>query len=613
MSAISRRDFLNGVALTIAAGLSPATQVAAQPLRYPPALTGMRGHHAGSFEVGHDLRVGKKFALDGLPIEASYDLIVIGGGISGLAAAWFYRKANARARILILDNHDDFGGHAKRNEFHLDGRLILGYGGSESLQSPAALYSGVAKGLLADLGIDIARFDTAFERSLYPSLGLARGVFFPRETFGRDVLAIGDPMTMLADDLGPSLLNAKPVAEFVSQFPISAESKAQLIALYEQSRDPLAGKSRKQKQELLEKTSYRNYLVKILGCNEEIANCFQGRTLDFFALGCDAVPASQARYAGYPGFDGLGLPPPDNPEKDDPYIYHFPDGNASLARLLVRSLVPAVASGNTMDDVVLAPFDYGKLDLAGARVRIRLDSTCVNARNVRDGVELGYIRGGKLYRVAGKHAVLACFNMVIPYIMPELPQPQREALAKNVKAPLVYNKVLVRNWHPWVRLGVHEISAPMSIHSRVKLDYPVALGGYRHPRDPSEPMCLHMVYVPVEAGHDARTQFMLGRSKLMSMEFADFEKIICEELDRMLGPGGFSSARDIAAITVNRWSHGFAYTANSLFDSDDAGEIATRARRLSGRVAIANSDAGWDAYAHTAIDQAERAVRELLG
>ena len=612
MSAISRRDFLNGVALAIAAGLSPAAQVEAQPWRYPPALTGMRGHHAGSFEVGHELRAGRKFSLDGLPVEARYDLIVVGGGISGLAAAWFYRRANARARILVLDNHDDFGGHAKRNEFSLDGRLILGYGGSESLQSPATLYSDVAKRLLAELGIDIARFETAFERSLYPSLGLSRGVFFPRERFGRDLLATGDPTIMLADDLGPGLLNAKPVDEFIAQFPISAESKAQLLALYRQRTDPLAGRSSEQKRELLEKTSYRDYLVKILGCNEEIADCFQGRTLDFFALGCDALPADQARHAGYPGFDGLGLPVPHKPEKDDPYIYHFPDGNASLARLLVRALIPKVAPGNTMDDVVLAPFDYSKLDLPSERVRIRLDSTCVNVRNVRDGVELGYIRGGKLYRVAGKHAVLACFNMVIPHIMPELPKAQREALARNVKAPLVYNKVLVRNWYPWVQLGVHEISAPMSFHSRIKLDYPVTLGGYRHPRDPSEPMCLHMVHVPLGPGHDARTQFMLGRSKLMAMEFADFEKIICEELDRMLGPGGFSSARDIAAITVNRWSHGFAYTANSLFDGDDVEEIAALARRPSGRVAIANSDAGWDAYAHTAVDQAERAVRELV-
>jgi spermidine dehydrogenase len=618
MTDITRRDFLDGVALTIAAGLTPMAQVSAQPARYPPALMGMRGHHAGSFETGHDLRDGKRFALDGVPIGERYDLVVVGGGISGLAAAWFYRRANRAARILILDNHDDFGGHAKRNEFRLDGRLIIGYGGSESMQSPKALYSSVAKGLLKDLGVDIARFETAFERRLYPSLGLSRGVFFPRDAFGRDVLATGDPTSTVADDLGRSLLNAKPLADFVAQFPTSASSKTQLVALYQQSKDPLVGKSKAEKTAILKRTSYRDYLVKICGCNEEVANCFQGRTLDFFAVGCDAVSAADARDAGYPGFGALGLPAVNNPERSEPYIYHFPDGNASLARLLVRALIPAAAPGTTMDDVVLAPFDYGQLDVEGEPVRIRLDSTCVNVRNVNvrnsgGGVELAYMCGGKLHRVAAGHAVLACFHMVIPYIMPELPPAQREALAKNIKAPLVYSNVLVRNWHAWMKLGVHEISAPMSIHSRIKLDYPVSLGGYRHARDPSEPMCIHMTYVPVSPGPDARTQFKLGRAKLLSMEFADFETVIRDQLDRMLGPGGFSSGRDIAAITVNRWSHGYSYVASTLFDGDDYEGVLVRARQKVGRVAIANSDAGGDAYAHLAIDQAARAVRELMG
>jgi spermidine dehydrogenase len=611
MHDITRRDFLNGVALTIATGLTPAAQIAAQPLRYPPALTGMRGHHAGSFEVGHDLRDGKSFSADGLPIEERYDLVVVGGGISGLAAAWFYRQANRNARILIIDNHDDFGGHAKRNEFRLDGRLVIGYGGSESLQSPQALYSPVAKGVLKSLGVDVGRFNTAFERTLYPSLGLSRGVFFPREVFGQDKLVTGDPTTMVDDDVSRALRNARPMRELVAEFPVTAESKKQLIALFEQTVDPLAGKSVEEKTDILERTSYRDYLTKMLGCSEEVANCFQGRTLDFFAVGCDAVSALDARYAGYPGFRGLGLPPLDSPERSEPYIYHFPDGNASLARLLVRALIPGVAPGSTMDDVVLASFDYGKLDVEGARVRLRLDSTCVNVRNVSGGVELAYLRHGVARRVAGRHAVLACFNMIIPYIMPEVPPVQRAALAKNIKAPLVYSKVLVRNWHPWVKLGVHDITAPMSIYSRVKLDFPVSLGGYRHARDPAEPMCLHMVYVPVEPGPDARTQFIFGRSKLLAMEFADFEKDIRGQLDRMLGAGGFSSARDIAAITVNRWSHGYAYTPSSLFDRD-FGPTMEAARQPIGRVAIANSDAGWDAYAHVAIDQADRAVRELL-
>jgi spermidine dehydrogenase len=615
MTGVTRRDFLNGVALAIAGGVTPLAQIRAQPARYPPALTGMRGHHAGSFEVGHDLRDGKRFSFGNLSIEERYDLVVVGAGISGLAAAWFYRRARPAARILVLDNHDDFGGHAKRNEFRLDGRLIIGYGGSESLQSPKALYSAVAKNLLAALGIDIARFGTAFERRLYPGLGLSRAMFFARETFGSDVLVTGDPTATVADDLASELLNSRPLAAFVAQFPISAESKSQLIRLYQRSRDPLAGKSADEKVEILKRTSYRDYLIRICGCSEEVANCFQGRTLDFFALGCDAIPAADARVAGYPGFDGLGLPAVESPERSEPYIYHFPDGNASLARLLVRALNPAVAPGGTMDDVVLAPFDYGALDAASAAVRIRLDSTCVDVRNVGAGVELAYVHRGELRRVAAAHAVLACFHMLIPHIMPELAPAQRSALAQNVKAPLVYTNVLVRDWQPWIRIGVHDIVAPMSFHSRVKLDYPVRLGDYRHSRDPTEPICLHLVHVPGAPNRrlDARTQFRIGRFQLLAMTFADFETRIRDELDRMLGPGGFASGRDIAAITVNRWAHGYGYVANSLFDPDDYDDVLEQARRTVGRVAIANSDAGGDAYAHLAIDQAERAVHELIG
>jgi spermidine dehydrogenase len=615
MPAISRRDFLNGAALAIAAGLTPAAQIAAQPARYPPALTGLRGQHAGSFETAHAQAYDRtRFPLDRAEVEERYDLVVVGAGISGLAAAWFYRRAaGPSARILVLDNHDDFGGHARRNEFTLDGRLVLGYGGSESIDSPGTNYSDVAKALLRELGVDTARFDSAFDRTFYSSLGLARGVFFSREAFGRDLLVPGEPASGGADELTRGLANARPLGEFIAAFPIAPESKAQLRALRDAARDPLAGRSIEQKREILKSTSYRDYLIRFCGCSEEAANCFQGRTLGFFGLGCDAVPAADARDLGYPGFEGLGLPVRSGPR--EPYIYHFPDGNASLARLLVRSLLPDVAPGHTMEDVVLAPFDYGRLDRDGQNVRIRLDATCIDVRNAGDTVLVAYVRAGLTRRVAARHAVLACFHMMIPHIMPELPASQRDALARNVKTPLVYTNVLTRNWQPWARLGVHDISAPMSFHTRVKLDFPVSLGGYRHPGDPAEPMCLHLVHVPgaPNQGLDARTQFRIGQRKLFETTFADFEARIRDELDRMLGPGGFASARDIAAITVNRWPHGYGYVANSLFDGDDYGNVLEQARQKVGGVAIANSDAGGDAYAHLAIDQAARAVRELTG
>jgi spermidine dehydrogenase len=614
---ISRRDFLNGMALTIAYGLTPAAQIAADPARYPPALTGIRGQHPGSFEVAHELAHGSRhYPTESLPVEENYDLVVVGGGISGLAAAWFFRAAaGPDTRILILDNHDDFGGHAKRNEFTIDGRLLIGYGGSQSIQSPKTLYSEVAKGLLRDLGVDVSRFETAFDRSLYSSLGLSRGAFFARETFGRDVLIPDDPLARPPNDPTRQHIDRKALTESLARFPVSPTSQAQLVALYDDTRDPLAGKSIAEKLGVLKTTSYRDYLIKICGCSEEVASCFQGRTLGLFGLGCDAVAAADVRDIGYPGFAGLGLPGDLPAQWREPYIYHFPDGNASLARLLVRSLVQGVAPGGTMDDIVLARFDYNALDRGGARTRVRLDSTCIDIRNDGKRVLVDYVRAGTAHRIAARYAVLACFHMVIPYIAPDLPQTQRHALAQNIKTPLVYTNVLVRNWQPWVRLKVHAVSAPMSFHHGVALDFPVSLGGYRNSRDPSEPILLHLVHVPgaPNSGLDARAQFRIGAAKLLAMTFADFEEKIRDELDRMLGPGGFSSARDIAAITVNRWPHGYGYTANSLFDGDDYDDIFALARRPFGRIAIANSDAGGDAYAHIAIDQAHRAVGELLG
>jgi spermidine dehydrogenase len=426
--------------------------------------------------------------------------------------------------------------------------------------------------------------------------------------------------------------HAKPLKDFIGAFPVSDHSKQQLIALYEGKSDPLAGKTVEEKKKILKSTSYRDYLTKICGCSEEVANCFQGRPLGYYGLGADSVAAADAQELGYPGFKGLKLGR-DKPEWNEPYIYHFPDGNASLARLLVRALRPDVISrtgpigsfvgqpavpvrADVMENIVPDPFEYGRLDNTDARTRIRLESTVLDVRNAGDKALIGYVRDGVSHRIAARHVVLACFHYVIPHIMPELPEVQREALSQNVKTPIVYTNVVVHNWQAWTALKVHTITAPKAFFSTVKLDFPVNLGGYAHPRDPAKPIVVHLVHVPGEPnqGHDARTQFRIGRQKLLEMTFAEFEAKIHDQLDRMLGPGGFSSARDIAAITVNRWAHGYSYVANSLFDPDDYEQkVLAVARRKFGRVAIANTDSGGDAWAHFAIDHAERAVRELIG
>jgi spermidine dehydrogenase len=616
---ISRRDFLGGTALVIAGGLSPLAQLRAGPVRYyPPALTGLRGSHPGSFEVAHQAgREGRSFDISGLAVEENFDLVVVGGGISGLAAAWFYREAHgSTSRILIIDNHDDFGGHAKRNEFRVGDRLLLGYGGTESLQSPRALFSKTVNRLIQTLGVDINRWDTAFEGKLYASLGLTKGVYFDRETFGVDRLVVGSPIVTGGDSM-PSHGRARPIEAVVAEFPMSDDAKARLIAFFKHPKDYLAGKSKAEKIAYLKKISYRDYLRKDAGLGDEAVKFFDGGTKGLLAMGPDIVPALEALGSEYPGFTGLGLKDQIDTAFDEPYIYHFPDGNASIARLLVRSLIPGVAPGHTMDDVLLAEFDYTQLDRGGAPLRLRLNSTAVTVANARakgGPVDIGYVRSGELHRVQARQCVLACYNMMIPHIMPELPDAQKQALALGVKLPLVYINVAVRNWHAFRNLGVNEIYSPHGYFSNIKLDYPVSLGGYRCPRDPGEPILLHMEHMPLtpNQGLSNAEQFRLGRLVLLNTPFEEFENRITDQLDRMLGPGGFQSARDIAAITVNRWPHGYSYDANTLFDPETPGpppyEIG---RKRCGNVTIANCDAGWNSYTHEAIDQAWRAVNEL--
>ncbi|MBV6662789.1 NAD(P)-binding protein [Pseudomonas yamanorum] len=617
---ITRRDFLNGVAITIAAGMTPLQILQAAPdgRYYPPALTGLRGSHAGSFEIAHQMGWEKKaFDTDKLPITEDYDLVVVGGGLSGLSAAWFYREKHPKAKILILENHDDFGGHAKRNEFQAGGRLIIGYGGSEAFQSPNHLYSKEVNGLLKKLGVNIKRFETAFDRQFYPGLGLSRGVFFDKENFGEDKLVTGDPTPMVADDIAPDQLHARSISDFINDFPLPEADRQALIALHVAPKDYLPGKSAEEKAEYLAATSYRDFLLKDVGLSEGAVKYFQSRTNDFMALSIDAVASADAYSVGFPGFGGMNLAPISEEaaaEMEEPYIYHFPDGNASLARLLVRSLIPAVAPGHTMDDIVLAPFDYAKLDQPKTPVRVRLNSTAVSVRNVGDGVHIGYSRGGQLAQVRGKRCILACYNMMIPYLLRDLPAEQAQALSQNVKYPLVYTKVVVRNWTSFQKLGVHEIYAATQPYSRIKLDYPVSMGGYEHPRDPTQPIGLHMVYVPTSpnSGMNGRDQARAGRGKLYGQTFEQLEAQLRDQLQRMLGPGGFNHQTDILAITVNRWSHGYATFSNSLFDdADESEKLKDLARKPLGHVSIANSDAAWSAYAHAAIDEAYRAVGEV--
>ena len=635
---ITRRDFLNGVAVTVGAAivapdLLPSIDADRQksPDYYPPALTGLRGSHPGSFEVAHAVRDGDFWSQAGQPIDnhETYDLVVVGGGISGLSAAHFFRKAaGPKTRILIIENHDDFGGHAKRNEFHTPNRMLLGFGGTFSIESPAP-YSAVAKSLVQELGIDVPSYSKYVSKGLYRSFGLTPKIFFDKETFGSDRLVM-DPRPLGGGETGDLTINSDEAWKaFLANAPFSEQAKSDIVRLNKDKKDYLPGLSSDQKKARLARMSYSAFLKDLAGVNDEVIRLYQAGPQPLFGVGIDAVSAQDAWGLGFPGFLGMNLDPTPGKgmnrdaipnEEAEKYFFHFPDGNASIARLLVRQLIPSALPGDSMTDVVTARANYARLEDSSSPVQIRLNSTAVRVKHVGDAgsakeVEIAYSRYGKLYSVRAKNCVLACWHVVIPYICDELPETQKNALSQAAKVPLLYTNVALRNWTSFQKAGANSVYAPNCYHTHLNLDLPVSIGEYQCPKKPAEPIVIHMMKTPCKPGLPARSQHMAGRMELFTTEFQTIERNIREQLARTLSGTGFDPARDIAAITVNRWPHGYAYEYNSLWDDfwlEGRETPCEVARRPFGQIAIANADAGAYAYTDCAIDQAYRAVQELI-
>jgi spermidine dehydrogenase len=472
------------------------------------------------------------------------------------------------------------------------------------------MWSPAALALLGDLGIHLDRFDSAINTQLYPGHGMSTGLFFGRESFGRDQLVAGDPQRSLPTDIPAALHHGRPIAQFAADSPLSPAQRQALIALFTDKRDLMPKLSVQQKLELLTRISYQEFLEKYWRLDPALVRMYVGRTKDLFAVSGALLPAIAVGATGYPGFQGLGLGAAiDAGSEAEPYIHHFPDGNASIARLLVRRLIPRAAPGTTMEDIVTAPFDYAALDRADSMVRLRLSSTVVSLRNTGEYVDVLYMRAGQVRRIRSRRAIYAGYYAMLPYICVDLPPAQRSAVAGCVRAPLVYISVAVRNWRPWVKLGVHLINNPTGFYSVAKLDYPVSLGRYRFATTPDEPILVHLSYIPQPATPiaDLRASLRAARQVLYTRPFADFEAALRDELTRSLGPGGFDADRDIAAITVNRWGHGYAYPLQFI-----STETADVARKTVGGISVAGSDAAWTAYAHAAIDEAHRAATEAI-
>jgi len=605
---VTRRDFLNGTQVAIGASLvSPwidafgadAEKFSLGSDYYPPAKTGLRGSHQGSWETMHARVAGATWPKN--TPDDEYDLVVVGGGISGLSAAHFFRKENPMARVLVLDNHDDFGGHAKRNEFRVNGDTHITYGGTESIDTPSS-YSAIAKELLVDIGIDVEKFYDLYHQELYSSMDLGKGIVFDGKTFGNEKLVVG--------------YNKMPWEEYAAQTPMSDQAKKDFVRLWTDKKDYLPGLTREEKIKKLRRMSYNTFLRDLVKVDQQVLEIFRRWGMSFWCVGSDEIPASavQSYDGGMPGLNEtlvrVGY------RGDEPYIFHFPDGNASVARLLVRALIPEAVPGTTMEDVVTTRVDYSKLDQSDSSVNIRLNSTVVNASHTANSaaVDVTYVHNGDSHTVRGKHCIMACYNSAVPYLCPEMPEAQRQDLAYNVKIPLTYTKVRISNWRAFADQGMDFAYYTGGFFKQAELDYPVSIGDYKFGTSPDDPMVVHMCYVPYFADLQGPDQWRAGRRKMLEMPFSEFESQVRNQLDQALGGAGFDAEKDIQGITVNRWAHGYSYSPGLTWEQEYASEEDkpwVRGRAPFGRISIANSDAGASADTNSAITHGYRAVREI--
>ena len=618
-SLITRRDFLDGALLGLGSSIpGVAASAAADPAR----RNGLQGQTDVAMAPAHASRDDAARWRDAVPERDAgiEDLVVVGCGISGLTGAYLFRRHAGRpVRMLLLDPLDDFGGHAKRNEFvSRSGRRLVGYGGSQSLDSPG-LFSPAVRALLHELGIVLGRFNAEFyDGGWLRRHGVeGRGLYFGHEAWGLERTVVRRP-------------GEKP-ATWVARTPLSPRARADMVRLLTGRHDVMPRLPSEALRSRLSAMTYRDFLAGPWQMDDDVLRYFAGDTLGYFGVGIDATSALDAWAAGLPGFAGLGLGKAVDPHmspsgrqlmaSQDDYVYHFPDGNAGVARALVRALIPAALPGSGMERLADGRVDYARLDVAGEPVRLRLRATAVGLSHVGPPgeaqlVEVRYVdASGTLRSLRARQVLLACWHRVIARLTDELPQAQRSALADQVKVPLVYANVLLSDWKAWQRAGIHAIRPVDGFWDEAALDFPVSMGSVRFASAPDQPILVHLAKVVVPGdGRPAREQAAAGRARLAAWSFADYESHIVGLLQGALGPFGLEPERDIEAITVNRWAHGYAYEYMRPWDAYwPQGDLpCVTARRGWGRVAIANSDAGAYAYAHSAIDQATRAIAELL-
>ena len=615
---ITRRDFLNATLLAsggaLLASVSPA-QLLAQQAGKNQAISddwtgyGGVGDYANSngntnavLEAGHRIRDGEfetepaNFADTG----ETYDCVVVGGGISGLAASLiFQRKAGEGKTCLVLDNHPMFGGEAKRNEFLVDGQRLLAHQGSALFQVNYP-HSFIER-FYHSIGLKTPKLEYQKWGSPEPEVqltttpylgGAPYGIYFGKKFGKPDGVWLTDPW-------GKKLDGA----------PISAKAREELL----RTQGPSTVRAPQYRGDAisrrLDTITLEEHLMEKYSISRETVRTFltpdEGSA---FGLGPDALSG----YTAY-AFDAFG------PTLDDENQM-FPDGNSGIARLIVKTMIPDSIDGeHTLEDVCRKSINFGALDRPGAATRFRLDSTAVWVRHEGDPaksqfVTIFYIRGGKLYRVRARSVIMAGGSWTTKHIVRDLPQDRKDAYAQFYRSPCMIANVAVRNWRFLYKMGISGAQWFEGFGTYLQLRKLARCGTDSPTIGPDSPVVITLKVVYSRPGHTTEEQGHLGRAEMISTPFREYERQVRQQLTDMFARTGFDASRDIAGIILNRWGHAYASPAPGFYFGKDGKPAPGDVLRGApfGRIAFANVDLSGMPDHKSSIIEADRAVGQLL-
>jgi spermidine dehydrogenase len=604
---ITRRDFIHGSSLVLGGAVTGIGTAAAQsdyafdvgPGWYGPGGVGdyaaSHGNTPDVVRVAHEIRAGRfdDPLRDAIDSGETYDLVVVGGGFSGLSAAHHFRRLHPSGRALVLDNHPIFGGEAKRNEFDVDGYRLTGPQGSNDFR--VQRQTGDPDDYFTALGMPR-------EYEFVEPTGDAAGMRIPLDNYDylhwqHDTFDVAHffrgSSTPWVKDVWRTGLESTPWSESVREGfrrMRSTETPAE-----EWSNEKLDG------------ITLKSFYTGVLGLPDETSNYYDPIMASIAGLGCDVLSAYWGRYFDFPGFS------PPNADPGEP-LTSFPGGNAAIARYFVRKLVPGSIAGDSLEDVLTQSLQRDALDRASNPVRIRLESTAVRVEHAgSDRVSVTYWNGDRLHRVHSKIVVMGSGGWANRRVIRDLPQSHVEAYASFRHAPVLVANVALRNWRFLARLGVAAAIWSGGFGYTCNIRRPMVVGGKSAPLDPDKPIVMTF-YAPVPGpGPDAATQGATGRALLLSSSFADYERQIREQMNEMFAAAGFDAARDIAGIILNRWGHAYlAPEPGFRFGRGGRPAPPDVIREPVGRIAIGHSELRGHQYWSGAAGEGRRAVELLL-